>query len=73
LSEKVVLVLLAVDAGAVNHGMCYQGGSRRGGFLFVLSMWVQFLEAGQKRINLASDADSVHGRCDWQSRQGSSW
>ncbi len=59
LSEKVVLVLLAVEAGAVKEG-----------FGFLPSRRVRVLEGGQRRINLASSPDYVHGR---QSTHGSSW
>jgi len=52
-----VVALLALEVGADNegsrsrhHGVCLQGGFR-------------FHEAGQRRINLVSGLDSVHGRC----------
>jgi len=48
LSEKVVLVLLAVEAGAVKEG-----------FGFLPSRRVQVLEAGQRCINLALGPDSA--------------
>jgi hypothetical protein len=60
LSEKVVLVLIAIEAGAVKGGfwilaikagsrLCHQGGCCRVGFWVVLSRRVRILEADQRQ------------------------
>jgi hypothetical protein len=60
LSEKVVLVLIAIEAGAVKGGFwilaiktgsrsCHQGGCCRVGFWVVLSRRVRILEADQRQ------------------------
>ena len=78
LSEQVVLVLLAVEAGAVKEDSGFSVvpargvPSRRVPSRSVPSRRarVRVLEAGQRRINLASGPDSVHGRCGRQSSHG---
>ena len=70
LSETVVLVLLTVEAGAVKKGSGFLPSRRRvlgRAIKGVCHQWcvasrrVRVLEAGQRRINLASGPDSING------------
>jgi hypothetical protein len=71
LSEKVALVLLAAEAGAVKEGHGFLH-SRRVSSRWILGRACQggcgFLKARKRRIYLASGPDSVHDRCGRQSR-----
>jgi len=62
--------VLAIKAGSrsCHHGVCRQAGfgilsSKRVPSRWILSCAVKAGAGGQKRINLASGPDSVHGRC----------
>ena len=81
LSKKVVLVLLAVEAGAVKEGSWFLpsrwvlGHAIKAGAVKASSgsRQVRVLEACQSHINLVSGRHSVHDRCGRSSRHGSSW
>jgi hypothetical protein len=66
LSGRVVLVLPDVEAGTVKEGSrsCHHDVRHEGG--------CRFMKQAKRCINLALGSDSVHGRCGWQSRHGSS-
>jgi hypothetical protein len=84
LSEKVVLVLIAIEAGPVKGGSGFLpsrpvlGCAIKAGVVELDSGsccqgGCGFLKQIKGSINLASGTDPIHGRCGRQSRHGSSW